>query len=240
MKPICFVTLCLVAATPALGQNPELIEDLEFAIQIHDTASVYESESEATEAFEKVCEKYPQNWRPFYWTAYMYTQVGRLVEIMKRDDDPMTFIDKAQAYFDKASTRLPDKTSGEQSDFQALQSLIYLFKARYSEDETSQNKFKAASEDALNQAIQANPENPLVYVLTGTALIGEGAREKNVADILAGRILLKQAQKMFEAARLERSLTVHWNREWLPFWLPYSEKLLKGEGDGGGQVSGQD
>ncbi|NIR73224.1 hypothetical protein GWO43_08005 [candidate division KSB1 bacterium] len=239
MKPISVLTFCLLTATQVLGQNPELVKDLEFAIHIHDTASVFESEIEATAAFEKVCEKFPENWRPFYWTAYMYTQIGRAVDILKRNEDPMSFIDEAQAYFDKAAARLSNKTSGEQSDFQALQSLIYLFKARFSEDETSQNIFKAAGQDALNQAIQANPENPLVYVLTGTALIGEGTGEKNMADILAGRVLLKEAQKKFEAARPERSLTLHWNREWLPFWLPYTEKLLKGK-NGGGRANGQE
>jgi len=229
MKRMSILALCLLATTQLLAQNPELIADMEFAIQIHDTASVFESELEAINAFEKVCEKYPDQWRPFYWTAYMYTQIGRLVEIMERDDDPVVFVDKAQAYFDKASARLPDRTKDERANFQALQSLIYLFKARYSESEASRDEFKTASQEALHQAIRANPENPLVYVLTGTALIGEGAREKNIADILAGRILLKEAQKMFEKADPKRSLTLHWNSEWLPFWLPYSEKLIKGE-----------
>jgi hypothetical protein len=218
-----------------MAQNQSFEEAMEFALHIHDTASVFESELEAVKAFERVAQEHEKAWLPQYWASYLYTQIGRLAARLKLDKDPMAYIDLAQQTFDSAENLLPKMTNEQESSFHALQHLIYMFRSRFSEGKEAQ-KYTALAEDELNESIKANPRNPLVYVMVGTSLINEGANSGREGEsttgmekILAGNVLLKEAKRVFEIDTRKHSMTTHWNQEWLPFWLPYSERLLKGE-----------
>ncbi len=200
---------------------------LESALAIHDTASSFASEKIALKAFENVCKKYDDEWLGHYWTAYLYTQVGRLVQRTSQDEEPMPYIDKAQKHLDKAAELLVNKTAEQESDIYALQILVYNFRGWFNEAESE--KYKAKAKEAFKKAVQANSHNPLLYVMSGTNLVSEGQKENDFRKIYAGKILLETAQKKFSETKIARSQTTHWNSEWLPFWIPHAEKLLAGE-----------
>lgn len=232
---LCVWLLFFFSISGGIAQNRNFAQEMEFALHIHDTASVFESELKAVKAFERVGKKYNNEWLPQYWAAYLYTQIGRLVDRLERAEARMSFIDKAQEKFDLAAKLLPNKTVEDQSSFHALQGLIYLFKSRFSEG-TDSKIYAELGVEEVNKAIQTNPNNPLVFVLSATSLIRsttnlgqDGEAEPDLRKVLAGNILLEKAKTIFERARPDRSMTTHWNQEWLSFWLPYSEKLLKGE-----------
>lgn len=229
MKLSYCVFIILIFSGLTFAGNKDFSQAMERALTIHDTASTFASEKIALKAFEAVCKDFENEWLGHYWTAYLYTQVGRLVQRVSKDENPMPYIDKAQKHLDKSAELLGSKKAMHESDLQALQILVYNFRGWFNESEAEKEKYTELSREAFRKAATANPHNPLLYVMSGTKLISDGQKEENFGKIYAGKILLETAKDKFDQSTVARSETTHWNSEWLPFWIPRANELLAGK-----------
>lgn len=221
------IVLFICFTGSVFAENSNYKSAMKRALTIHDTASSFASEKIALKAFEEVSQKYDDQWLGHYWTAYMFTQVGRLVKRTNQSEDPMAYIDNAQKHLDKAYELLENKSDENRSAIHTLQILVYKFRGWF--DEPIKDKYTEMAKAEFIKAAKANPENPLLYVMSGTELINEGQQDKDLRKVYAGKILLQTAKAKFAQTKIDRSETTHWNSEWIPFWLPYADKLLAGE-----------
>ena len=75
---------------------------------------------------------------------------------------------------------------------------------------------------AYDRALQLNPRNPLMYVLTGITLFGD---ERSVREVFSGIGLLDHAERIFRQAP-NRALTTYFNLDFIPFWRARGEERL--------------
>ncbi len=98
---------------------------------------------------------------------------------------------------------------------------VYNFRRWF--DAAESEKYKALSTEAFKKAAMANPNNPLLYVMSGTKLISDGQKEEDFRKIYAGKILLETAKEKFDQSTVTRSMTTHWNFGVAPllilFWI---------------------
>ena len=196
--------------------------EMKEALTIHYTTTSVMGEIEALNAFKSLSKKYPNQWLPDYWAAYLCTQVARLkgrVDNFPEDLDPRALIFEAQQHFDSANKRLP-----QQSDFHMLQGFINNFQNWIvAETEEDKERYTQLRKIEFKAAARLNPKNPLLMVLNGIDLTGE---DKTYQEVIAGIILLEKADEIFSAAP-NRSMTTYWNKDFIPFWKSRAEKRLE-------------
>ena len=98
---------------------------------------------------------------------------------------------------------MPENNNRAQSSGYMLQSLIYNFSSRIKKEDYE--KYNSMAQEAIDKAIKADAENPVVAVSTATTLIREGGSETkpSTMKVLAG-IRLLRAAKQVELERLGR------------------------------------
>ncbi len=231
------IILVLLGAT-CLVSSSLLAQDMAFAIAMknasvaHDTASSAESELLAIEACKKIIRQYPNAWAPYFWTSYYATQITRYPSIIrgeKRQKDVSHYLEMAQQNLDQATKLVPADANRIRSSFSALQALIYAFKvSSVPENEIAQ--YQARYREAISEAIQSSPDNPVVHVLLATDMIKEGQRDEDIRKLVAGKVMLNSAEETFnllEENQIHHSLTHHFNQEWVSFWSSHVEKLIE-------------
>ncbi len=198
------------------------------ALTAHDVASDYQGEVKAAQAFAAAGDKFTKEWLPYYWSAYIHTQLANIHGRAKdapQDTSPAQLLQESQRYLDKAYSRVSNKNGEIESSFNALQHLIYSFQGRYSRSPDDRKSFNQKADEEFKAAVRNNPHNPLVYVLAATDMV---RRPKDLNSALAGRVLLETAKRLFSEAKRDRSLTTHWNAEWIwLYWLEHSERMVK-------------
>ncbi len=212
MKNSILTTLLLFCVGLSAQDRPAI----ESALKTFDDASDVSGMQLAVAEMKAISDKDNNDWYSAYWTAFFYSQTGRLT------DNSKTYYDSAQLYFDRAKASNSQPTGVESSDFHALQSLIYGLQASeywQARDRTNGLKFDGMSNQELNLALKANSKNPRVHLLSATGLIAEGQRVKNNAWILAGRDILQKAKSLYESQKPVSSIAPNWGSGWVNFWL---------------------
>lgn len=197
---------------------------LQEAINIFDDAVDVNGMLESITLFKKATILNPDNWINTYWTAFAYSQCGRLTET------PLVYYDTAQTYLDRTKEKLSSLDLKEKSDVYTLESLINSLKAGQhwaKGDREMGMKLNRTENESLTKAMALNVENPRVYLLTATSLITDGRRTKNDGYILAGRKMLEIAKQKYEANKSENPLYPDWGSGWVNFWI--SNAKLSGE-----------
>lgn len=223
---------CLAGSALLATGSPAIAADfsaqLAAALEKHEEAQDFEGEAAALEALKECAETHTQEWLPAFWTAYVHTQVARLVAMGRGEGDPAAHLADAERYHRRAVTQLGAETGREASSLHALQSIIHEFRGRVAQamGKSGAEEHQKLAREALQAAHRADPDNPVLLVFAGTDLIGRAGQEEDLSQALAGKLLLEEARTRFEADTRPRSLTTAFNSEWVPFWLPEAEKAL--------------
>ena len=213
MKKILMILLVAYSFS-AVAQKGGSTKKLTTAIQTFQDATDVYGMSQAILLFKEVSDKDAKQWIPNYWTAFVYSQTGRLSE------SPSEYYDSAQFYLDRVLA-INELTTAQQSDAQVLQSLIHGLRANsfWSKgDRENGMKYSSLDSDALKQAIILNRENPRVYLLSGTSLISDGLRNRDTGYLLAGGQMLELAKMKYEANKPSDELYPNWGEGWINFW----------------------
>ncbi|MEO9802777.1 MAG: hypothetical protein ABJF04_06000 [Reichenbachiella sp.] len=225
MRKSLLVILLLIVTQPIWAQK-KFEKDIKEALYIHDTASTLSSELVAREAFQKLTNKYPNEWLGFYWLAYLNTQIARLdgiVDDFPKDLDSKQLIRESLDLHKKSYKLKKNKTDAEESDFLALEGFIYgWFSYRLAENEEQKSQYDVKKISKYKKAISLNPKNPLMYVLAATPL----ARSEDYNDILASLALFDAAESTFNQAE-NRGMTTYWNKDFIGYWRSQAEKNLE-------------
>lgn len=226
-KQVLTIAILALSMSIGIGQSKYFAKDIKAALYIHDTASVVLSEVEALHAFQGLITKYPKEWLPCYWTAYLCTQIARLEgrsEDFPKDLNAKQLLSDAKKYHDQAVAIKGEMTNIERSDFLMLEGFIYGFYEMLGvvDDEEAGN-YKTLKQSKYQEAISYNPRNPLMYVLKGISLTQQG----DYQDVMAGIALLDYAEEIFNKAE-NRGLTTYWNKDFIKFWRGRAEGKLKG------------
>lgn len=219
---LLFTTFALVTMSCAQDLDAKYKNRMQMALFIHDTASVYESEVKAIEAFQSITKDYKQAWLPHYWASYIYTQIAR-TRNAPDGRTPLKLLEESQKSLDLAKSKMPKDSPNLESDVHALQGFIYYFLS-IGDKKEKEEEWRGKMKLAYKKAISLNPENPLIYVLQGTGLLQDKER---IGSVLAGKVLLNEANRLFKLTNQPRALTTNWNQEWLYlYWLKFADRQL--------------
>ena len=223
MKKTILLSVLGILCFVGQSQSKKFSNDIKETLYIHDTASSAASEVVALNAFKDLVEKYPNEWLPSYWTAYLSTQVYRLWNRpdFPKDLDPKKVIQDANVYLEKATKIKGDMTAEEKSDFLMLEGFIYGF-TRFTVPEEEEGPFLEKQKMKYQDAMKHNPKNPLMYVMKGITLL----QKDDYQDVVAGIGLLDYAEQTFEKSE-NRGLTTYWNKDFIKFWRSRGEEKLK-------------
>ena len=229
MYKIALSSLLIMLLNLGFAQSKKFANDINETLYIHDTASSVASEIVAYEAFKELTEKYPDEWLPGYWTAYIGTQVSRLYGRpgYPEDLDPRALLEECKTYLDKAVSVKGEMSDEEKSNFLVLEAFIYGFMAVTISDDAERAEMKELEDKTYREAVKYNIKNPLMYVLRGINLLGRD----DYQDILAGIGLLDYAEQIFDKAE-NRGLTTYWNKDFIKFWRSRGQDKLKNLLDG--------
>ena len=211
----CIITLILITSCISLNaqgnENPTLTK----AIKLFDDSQDLDGMLMSAELFKEASDEDPNNWIYNYWTAFVYSQCGRLTE------KPLIYYDTAQFYLDRVKKELASLNDKQQSDVYALESLISGLKSGpywAKGDRDMGMKLSKVENESLSKAMALNMDNPRVYLLTGTGLISDGKRTNNTGYVLAGRKMLEIAREKYMMASQD-VIYPNWGHGWINFWL---------------------
>ena len=204
-----------------LSAQPAFLAPLQKALQHFSAAGSLEQSQKALETLEELAASFSQDWQVQYWTAFVTTQVAR----QKAPADRPAMMDRAQLHLDLSSQRQPEGSARVRSDHFALQYLIDDFRAGSfwaAGDQLNGMKYNLQANEALGKAIKADLENPRTYLLSGTKLISDSRRTQDSSLMLAGKLLLQEAQELFQRDDPPAGFP-DWGRGWISFWLTQTD-----------------
>lgn len=108
--------------------------------------------------FERIAGIETNEWHPLYYAAFCYINMSFISKDLAKKD---VFLDKAQEMIDRAIEIYP-----EESELFVLQGLIYQGRIQINPKERGKI-YALKANDALNKALEFNPDNPRAYYLLG-------------------------------------------------------------------------
>jgi tetratricopeptide (TPR) repeat protein len=108
--------------------------------------------------FERIANAESDQWHPLYYAALCYINMSFVSDQNEQKD---AFLDKAQAFIDKALLIYPDE-----SELFVLQALLYQGKIQIDPAGRGMT-YSAKADEQLSIAKKINPENPRIYYLMG-------------------------------------------------------------------------
>ena len=211
----------LLFVTWAEAQNKKFAEEMFQALHIHDTAKVIKSELASLSALEKLVEKYPKEWLPGYWTAYIYTQVARLDGRDPNFPKDLSYaegIKRAQKYLEIARQNAIQVSNKEKSDLMVMQGFIYSFLRK-------DRKYDSLMHLEYRKALQIDPTN--VNLQVQSAINVASKETATYADVVASLAVFDYAASIFQKVE-NRALTTYYTKDFIGFWRGRAmEKLTK-------------
>jgi len=208
---------CLLIMTISSIAYAQKSSPMQEAMELHDKAQNFEEELKAAKAFQDISDKNPSDWLSAYWTAFIYSQAGRL------SNEKIKYYNIGFEYLNRSNEVLDNPTIEQTTYLSALEALLsglamtpHFIKG----DSKTGGQLAQRQKDAINKGLRANPESPLLYVLLGTSQMGEGFRSNDLTKITSGKTLLKQAKIIYSQQPTKNSLTPdRWNEPWIDVWL---------------------
>ena len=227
MKSITTLLFICTITFNTIAQN-SYEKKMEAALNLHTAAKTFEDEKKSEKAYLDIAES-ENNWLAYYWASYIQTQLFNAFE--NPDTNPpqnvsaANILGKAQEHLDNARNLADKSNNNYLSDIEALQLLIYQFNIRIVSDADEQALLIEKMNTSLKKATLLNRENPLIFVILGTNMVGSTDK---YSQLIAGRQLLIEADRLFKNRKIHRSLSTHFNEEWLGlFWLDFADKQLE-------------
>lgn len=224
MKHFLLSSLTLIVVYVSQAQDPakrRYNATIKSAYHIHDTASVYRSSLHAAALLDKLSDEFPDEWLASYWSAYIYTQCGLYPDRPKNAGE--IFPTNALKNIEQAIERYQGDSSQILSNLYSLKAFTLTNHTWYPEHQDKAGEFSQKAAQASKTALKYNPDNPMIYVLTGVSML----RSDEVNDIVAARATLYRARTLFKKVDEHPAFTMHWNENWLRFrWLKFADQRL--------------
>ncbi|RQP17017.1 MAG: hypothetical protein EAS52_09995 [Parapedobacter sp.] len=199
-------TLILMAClTLAYAQTDSLLSK---RVPILDTARSATTLQQLANEFERIALADEGSWLAHYYTAYAYVELA----YQTKGDQIDTYCDQAEIYLKNAEKLQPAHT-----EIYAL--YAYLYGARVNVNPMLRGaKMGTQSEQYINLAIKANPDNPRPYLIRGmgkyyTPKIFGGGKEKAIP-------FLEEALEKFSSFKPQPPYAPNWGK-------PLTERLLQ-------------
>ena len=215
---LLFATLLIISIPHGYAQS--ITDQMKSAMSLHEAATNFEQELAAAEKFKSISDNNPNEWLPAYWTAFLYSQAGRLGKTK------LLHYEIGFDYLAKVEKLIVNPTDDEKSYIFALKSLLSTLSQgpNFAKGNIEKGKeLVVAQNEALNKGLSAKSDSPLLLVLLGTNLIGEGMRAKpspDVSKLITGKLLLEKAKSIYAASSAEDNLIPNrWNEPWIDVWL---------------------
>lgn len=218
MKKLTLLITVLLLSQLLTAQNANFEEGMKKGFDAFNDGELHKDWIGAAESLVDLAKKHTDQWLPYYWASYMYTQIARAS--YKDPPEGITvsgMLDLSQKNLDLASKRIKDKTLEQQADFHVLQGLIYSFRPSPEGEKDKFTKLKAAETKA---AIRKAPDSPLVMVDLGLDLLFRD----DFQSVYAGRVLLLKAREKFNSRMKPRYMSTHYSEQWVDYWEPQSRK----------------
>jgi len=201
MKTVATLFLTLIFLT-ANAQSAKYEQAMGKALESLNKASSGDDFINAANTFERIGMNEKNEWLPLYYSAYAYIVVC-YVNPDKEQTDAM--LDKAQGFIDRALEIAP-----KESELFALQAFLY--PARITVDPMARGaEYIGKMNQALDDAIRLNPENPRSYYLRAITTLnmpeGFGGGAANAKPIF------ETAKAKFDKFTPETSISPSWGKE---------------------------
>jgi len=208
MKKIVIISLLLIISLGMFAQDEQYMEMMKETIVMMDSAKSIKSLQQAANQFERIGNAMLNQWLPFYYSAYCYTQISYLE---KSDQLKDMNVDKAEELNNKADTISPDN-----SEIYVMKGFILQAKMNI---EPMARGFKYNKEclEMFEKAKKLDPENPRSYLWHGVNLYNTPAFWGGGKD--RALLLLEIAIKKFDTYQLQSAIHPNWGKE-------YAEKIL--------------
>ncbi|HPF52730.1 MAG TPA: hypothetical protein PK335_14205 [Draconibacterium sp.] len=202
MKTLLATLFLSITFLTANAQSVKYEQAMSKALESLNRASMADNFINAANTFERISMNEKNEWLPLYYSAYAYIVVC-YVNPDKEQTDAM--LDKAQKFIDQAL-----KIAPEESELFALQAFLY--PARITVDPMARGaEYIGKMNQALDQAIKLNPENPRSYYLRAITTLnmpeGFGGGAANAKPIF------ETAKVKFDAFEPKTKLSPNWGKE---------------------------
>ena len=209
MKKIILSSILIIASIFVMADDKAYFEAMERNIEDLQKAESAEDFQALANNFERIAEAAPDQWLPYYYTAY---SLLNYVFTGTPSEDIDKVLDKAEGFLGKARELSP-----KNAEIEVLQGWIY--QGRIQVDPMGRGMVysqKAAA--SFGKAQNYDPENPRIYFMTGqnvlyTPEMFGGGQE-------AACPYFKKAKEKFDAFTPESSIAPDWGKE-------LNEKLVK-------------
>ena len=202
MKILAFL-LALCTTTPhTLRATSGYLEIMQENIQALYTAKTVEQYRPVVNTFIRITQAEKGKWHPAYYATFGYIMMSNQAASKTDKDD---YLDQAQAMLKQAMERKPDE-----SELVALEGFIHMM--RITVDPANRGpQYSGMAMQALNKAVQLNPQNPrALYLLAQMEL---GTARFFGADTSAACERINQAAALFENFEPAHPLDPAWGKE---------------------------
>jgi tetratricopeptide (TPR) repeat protein len=208
MKKIIIISLLLIISKEIIAQNEQYIQMMKETIVMMDTSKSIMLLQQAANRFERVGNAIENQWLPFYYSAYCYTQISYLE---KSDHLKDLMVDKAEELNNKA-----DKISPDNSEIWVMKGFILEAKMNI-EPMIRGFKYNKECLEMFEKAKKLDPENPRSYLWQGVDLYNTPAFMGGGKD--KALVLLETAICKFKTYQLQSPIYPDWGKE-------YAEKII--------------
>jgi hypothetical protein len=201
MKTIISILLTSVLLAANASEN-KYYDAMSKAVEKQKSASSIEEFMEAANTFERISQMETTEWLPLYYAAHSYIVVSFMEPDLSKKD---AILDKAQLFLDKAFKLAPDE-----SELFALQAFLY--PSRIIVDPMTRGmEIMGKMNQALDEAIRLNPENPRPHYLRGITV-------QNMPEGFGGgpaiaKPIFEVAKQKFENFKPKSSISPNWGKE---------------------------
>ena len=172
------------------------------AVEKLNSASVSQDFLEAANTFERISPIEKKEWLPLYYVAHCYIIISYQESDNNKKD---AILDKAQKYLDMALKLQP-----EESELYALQAFLY--PSRITVDPMARGmEMVGKMNQALDEAIRLNPENPRSYYLRAITVLN--MPENFGGGAAAAKPIFKTAKQKFDNFQPKTSISPNWGKE---------------------------
>jgi hypothetical protein len=200
MKTIILVLFATILMYSSAAEN-KYQQAMSNAIEKLNQSTMLGEFIESANTFERISKMEQEEWLPLYYVAYSQIIVSyQEQDLTKRD----VILDKAQQFVDKAF-----KIAPKESELFALQAFLY--PSRIVVDPMGRGmEYMGIMNQALENAIQQNPDNPRSYYLRAITTLN--MPENFGGGAAAAKPIFEVAKAKFDAFQPKTPLSPNWGK----------------------------
>lgn len=201
MKTLMTLLMAITIVGSFASEN-KYNEAMSAAVEKLNQASTVDDFLETANTFERISQMEQNQWLPLYYSAQSYIIVSYMKKDLSKND---VILDKAQQFLDKAFILAPEET-----ELFALQAFLY--PSRIMIDPMGRGmEYMGKMDQALNEAIRLNPENPRSYYLRAITILN--MPEEFGGGAAAAKPIFEIAKSKFNNFQPETSISPNWGKE---------------------------